>query len=120
VLRRAASFVALLSLIAAPAVTSTRFFCRYTGEEIVGCDEDSPPQHAAVRAGECCDQRTFHALEGVRPVQEPQHQAPTPLAMDVATVLLPRALPVAAAGVRSTAGPSAGPPAFLSHRALLI
>jgi hypothetical protein len=120
VLGRSASLVALVALIATPAVTSTRFFCRYTGEEITGCAEERTPRDAEVRANECCDQRTFRAIERVRPVEQQQQQAPTPLVIDVPPVLLARVLSVTAAAVRSTAGPSAGPPAFLSHRALLI
>lgn|ERR671935_2678311 len=120
VLRRAASFVALLGIIAAPAVSSTRFFCRYTGEEITGCAEASTPKQALIRADGCCDQRTFRALEGVRLVQEQRQQAPTPVAIEAAPVLLAHVFALAAPEPHRPPASSAGPPAFIIHRALLI
>ena len=62
VLRRSASFLAVLAVVGAPAVTSTRLFCRFTGQEIVGCAEAAAPEHAQVREGACCQERTFRAL----------------------------------------------------------
>ena len=119
-LRRCASLLALIAVIAAPAVTSTRFFCRYTGEEIAACAKPGTPTHAVVLADSCCDQRTFRALEGVRLVDEPRQQAPTPIAVDTAPALVAYVVaPVAGQLGRPTA-PSAGPPAFIAHRALLI
>jgi hypothetical protein len=120
VLRRSASLLALVSLIAAPAVSSTRLFCRYTGEEITGCAEAATPGHAVVRGDGCCDQRTFRALEGVRLVDEQRQQSPTPVAIDTTPALLSYVFaPAATESIRPSA-PSAGPPAFISHRALLI
>src|SRR6266849_6037187 len=120
VLRRSASILALLAVIAAPAVTSTRLFCQYTGEEIVGCAESGVPQHAQFRGEQCCQQRTFRALDGVRLVEEQVQQVAAPVAIDAAPVLAADVFAVASPAVRLTAGPSVGPPAFLSHRALLI
>jgi len=119
VLWRSASVLALLAVIAAPAVTSTRLFCRYTGEEIIGCAETAPPEQPLVRA-ECCQHRTFHALDGVRPVHEQRQETPAPVAVDLARVPLADRFALAAPRPRGTAAPSAGPPAFITHRALLI
>jgi hypothetical protein len=110
----------LLGLIAAPAVSSTRLFCRYTGEEIVGCDDAGALQHAQIRVDECCQQRTFHALDGVRLVEDHRQQVPAPVAIDAAPLLVTDVFAVASPAVRLAAAPSVGPPAFLSHRALLI
>src|SRR6266849_7951208 len=121
VLRRSASILALLAVIAAPAVTSTRLFCQYTGEEIVGCADSGVPQQAQVRGEQCCQQRTFHALDGVRLVEDQRQQAPAPVAIDAAPLIVADVFAVASPALRRlTAAPSVGPPAFLSHRALLI
>jgi hypothetical protein len=55
----------------------------------------------------------------VRLVEEHRQQAPTFVAIDAAPVLLAHVFALAAPPHRAIA-PSAGPPAFLSHRALLI
>jgi len=120
VLRRSASVLALLAVIVSPAVTSTRLFCRYTGQEIVSCAEAAAPEHAQVREGACCQKRTFHALDGVRLVKEERQQAPTIVAIDAAPVLLAHVFAPAAPEPHRAIAPSAGPPAYLSHRALLI
>jgi len=112
--------LALLAVIAAPAVTSTRLFCQYTGEEIVGCAESGVPQQAQFRGEQCCQGRTFHALEGVRLAEDQRQQVPAPVAIGVATQPLATALAVASSALQLTAAPSVGPPAFLVHRALLI
>src|SRR2546428_7306319 len=97
-LRRSASFLALLAVIAAPAVTSTRLFCRYTGQEIVGCAETAAPEHAQVPESACCQKRTFHALDGVRLAKEERQQAPN---------LIPVAAgPVPLAAVSALAAPA--------------
>ena len=118
--RRSVAFFALVSLIAAPAVTSTRFFCRYTGEEITDCAEADTMPHAAVRADGCCDHRTFRALDGVRLAEEHRQQAPTPVAVDTAPALLADVFAPAAAEPPGTRARSVGPPVFITHRALLI
>jgi hypothetical protein len=119
VIRRSASFLALLALIATPAVTSTRLFCRFTGQEIIGCAESNTPDHSEVRGEGCCQHRTFRALDGVRLLEEQRQQIPAAVAID-APGWVADALAVPPPAVRLTAAPSAGPPAFLSHRALLI
>src|SRR2546421_8267971 len=86
-LRGCTSLLALLTVIAAPVTTSTRFFCQYTGEEIVGCAESGVPQHAQFRGEECCQQRTFRALDGVRLVEEQPPQAPACVAIGPAPFL---------------------------------
>lgn len=120
VIRRSASFLALLALIAAPAVTSTRLFCRFTGQEIIGCAESNTPDHSEVRGEGCCQHRTFRALDGVRLLEEQRQQIPAAVAIDAPAGWVADVLAVPPPAVRLTAAPSAGPPAFLSHRALLI
>jgi len=120
VLRRSASFLAVLAVVGAPAVTSTRLFCRFTGQEIVGCAEAAAPEHAQVREGACCQERTFRALDGVRLAKEERQQAPTLVTVAAAPVLLADLFALAAPAPCRAIAPSAGPPAFLSHRALLI
>jgi len=120
VLRHCASLLALLGLIAAPAVTSTRLFCRYTGEEIIGCANAGALEHAQIRVDECCQQRTFHALDGVRLVEDQRQQAPAPVAIDARPVLVADVFAVPSSALHLMAAPSVGPPAFISHRALLI
>ena len=119
VLRRTASLVALLAVIAAPVPTTTRFFCQYTGEEIVGCAESGVPQQAQFRGEQCCNQRTFRALDGVRLAEDQRPQAPVPVAIGAATVLRDL-VAIAFPAVQPRVVVSTGPPAFLSHRALLI
>src|SRR4051812_11475914 len=120
VFRRVASFLALLALLAAPAVTSTRLFCRFTGQEFVGCLEASRERGVQVRPDDCCDQRTFRALDGMRLAEtQPQPAPATVLVTDAVTPLV----------IASAATPSVrpersvqpvGPPVFLMQRALLI
>jgi len=100
-------------------VTSTRLFCRYTGEEVIGCAEANAPEHAEIRSDQCCQQRTFHALDGVRLVEGQREQLPAPVASD-APALVVDVIAAATGAVRLMAAASVGPPAFLSHRALLI
>src|SRR6267143_5703829 len=109
VIRRSACFVALLALIATPAVTSTRLFCRYTGQEIVGCAESSAREHGEIRLADCCQHRTFHAVDGVRLVDDQRVQAPPPVAID-APIFLADVFAVGTPAVRLTIAPSAGPP----------
>jgi len=120
VLRRCTCFLLLLAVIAAPAVTSTRLFCRYSGQEIVGCAQATATEHAQVREDACCQQRTFHALDRVRLVEEQRQQAPVPVAIAAAPVLLAHLFAIAGPEPQRTIAPSARPPAFLTHRALLI
>ena len=118
-LRGCTSLLALLAVIAAPVTTTTRFFCQYTGEEIVGCAESGVPQQAQFRGEQCCHQRTFRALDGVRLAEDQRPQAPVPVAIGAATVLRDL-VAIAFPAVQPRAVVSTGPPAFLSHRALLI
>jgi hypothetical protein len=118
-LRRAASILALTAVVAAPAVTSTRLFCQYTGEEIVGCDESNVPQQTQVRGEQCCQQRTFRALDGARLVEEQRQPGPPPVAIGAGPVFAD-SLPIASSARQDQAIAYISPPAFLSHRALLI
>jgi len=120
VLRRGVSLLALLALIATPAGTSTRFFWRYTGEEIVGCDEAGAPKKAEIREEECCQQRTFRAVVGVRPFEDQRERVAAPVAIDAAPVLVTSVFADASPALQLASAPPFRPPAFLSHRALLI
>jgi hypothetical protein len=121
VLRRAACCVALLAVVSTPAVTSTRLFCRYTGEEIFGCAESGIPEHAQIRGEGCCQRRTFVAPDGVRLLEDQRQQrAPAPVAIESAPVRHTAVFAVRVPVVEQVTAPSIGPPAFLSHRALLI
>jgi hypothetical protein len=112
--------LALVALIAAPAVTSTHLFCQYTGKEIVECAESRVPRQAELRGEQCCQRRTFHALEGMRLVEAQRHEAPLPVAIGLAPMWIARSFAAAMSPLQLTAAASVGPPAFLSHRALLI
>jgi len=119
VLRRSASLCALLAVLAAPSVTSTRLFCRHTGQEIFGCVEGAAGG-AQVRGEECCDQRTFRVVEGVaRSAQDPVPM-PTRVAVALETPQPALALVLESPPARRAAVRSSGPPAFLAHLALLI
>jgi len=98
----------------------TRFFCRHTGQEIVGCKEGAP-RSTQVRGDDCCDQRTFHAIEGL----ERSARDPVPVPINVAVVIGTSHRPAAVFGESgparaATPFPRTGPPAFLAHLALLI
>ena len=118
-LRRSACLCALVAVLAAPSVTSTRFFCRYTGQEIFGCIEGAP-RGAQVRGDECCDQRTFRVVEGV--AHSAQDPVPMPIGVAVAVETPQPALAPVLESPPARRAPlrSSGPPAFLAHLALLI
>jgi hypothetical protein len=120
-LRRASALLAVVAVAAAPAVASTRLFCRYTGVEIAGCDELDIPAQALYRAAGCCERRTVHALDEMRPGADDRLQ-PAPLLAGVVALAIPQGRPTGRAtrGCSETVAAAAGPPAFLSHRALLI
>jgi hypothetical protein len=56
-MRRLVGTIGLIALLASPTVARTRFFCRFSGVEISGCDEQRVPDHAAVQAEDCCERR---------------------------------------------------------------
>src|SRR2546425_11048070 len=66
VLRRALASLALIAIVVSPAMNSTRLFCRFTGVEIVGCDESRVPAQTQLRNEDCCLKRTFHAIDPTR------------------------------------------------------
>jgi len=117
-LRCATAAVALVGLITSPVVASTRLFCRYTGVEIVGCAEQQAVNHASVRGEGCCIRHTVRPLDAAQPA--PVDRFP---ALVVAVVPQPFQLlarPIVGPVALVTPTSAAGPPAFLSHRALLI
>src|SRR4051794_10216778 len=120
-LRRASALVALIAVAAAPAFASTRLFCRYTGAEMVDCDEAAAPAEAQVRGNRCCERRTFGALAQTRPAADDRLQAAPLLAPTLAPAIAQRnATGAPAIGCTEGKAAAAGPPAFLSHRALLL
>jgi len=116
-LRRAAATLALAGLVTSPVVASTRLFCRYTGAEIVGCAEQYPSDHAVMRGEACCVRHTLQPLDTAQPSSADRFAAPV-----VVVLPEPIRLPTRRLGCIAFATPTAaaGPPAFLSHRALLI
>jgi hypothetical protein len=119
VFRRVFAFLALIAVGASPAVTRTRLFCRYTGVEIVACDESRIPAQAQVREAECCVERTFHAIDPTRTLPGDGQLLAAPVAGP--TIPTPEGRVAAAAPfVRARVLGDAGPPAFLANRALLI
>jgi hypothetical protein len=120
VFRRAASFLALLALLAAPAVTSTRLFCRFTGQEFVGCLEAAPQHGSQIRPDDCCDRRTFRALDGMRlEDNQPQPASATVLVAGAVTPLVIAGAATPSLRPERSVQP-VGPPVFLVQRALLI
>ena len=118
-LRRALAFLALLAVIGSPAATSTRLFCRYTGVEIVGCDESSVPAQTQLRDEDCCLKRTFHTLDPTRTLADdgPRLAAPPIVAI---IAIIPVHLGVTVPSGRADRFGDAGLPVFLTNRALLI
>ena len=92
---------------------------RFTGQEIRGCDEGAP-RSAQVRPDDCCERRIFRAVAAGR---HSEHEVlPIPQAVGAA-IPSPGATPALVREpslVRRMPASSAGPPAFLAHRALLI
>ncbi len=117
--RKVAATLVIASLAASPAVASTRLFCRFTGAEIVGCSEQQVVQRTTVREKGCCEHRTLQPLGAVRPEASGQFTAPTLVALPVVVPVSPTTLPSSPALPSLGAVPT-GPPAFLTHRALLI
>jgi hypothetical protein len=118
VLRRLAATLSIVALLAVPVVAGTRLFCKYTGIEITGCAEQAVAVHATLRDEGCCDRRTFERIGSTVP--SPATELPPPVLAAIAE--LPRSVLLA---LRERPDPAqvpadAGPPAFLSHRALLI
>ncbi|MFL5277187.1 MAG: hypothetical protein ACJ79T_11980 [Myxococcales bacterium] len=118
-LRRCACLCALLAMVTAPSVTSTRYFCRFTGQEILGCDEGAP-RSAQVRADDCCERRIFRAVAAVRHSEHELLPIPQAVGAAIPSPEAPPALVRESSIVRGRPRSSAGPPAFLAHRALLI
>lgn len=115
-LRRVTAALAVAGLMTSPVVASTRLFCRYTGEEIVGCIEQNAPDHSVVRGEACCSRQTVQPLDAAQPASSDRSPVPI-VAMLPERTCLPVASHRAAFATPTTA---AGPPVFIIHRALLI
>jgi hypothetical protein len=120
VLRRAIASLALIALTGSPAVTSTRLFCRYTGVEIVGCDESTVPARAQVRAEDCCLKRTFHAVDPARVLTDDGPRLATPPIVAIVAIIPEVRHGAAVPSAHADRFSNAGPPVFLTNRALLI
>jgi len=118
-LRKLAAALVITSLAASPAVASTRLFCRFTGAEIVGCSEQQVPQRATVRQEGCCEHRSLQTVGAAKLEGVGQFVAPSLVALPVVTPVGLTTL-LSSPAIRSLGAVPAGPPAFLTHRALLI
>src|SRR6266478_1535070 len=90
--------------------------CATAAVEIVGCAEQQAVNHASVRGEGCCIRHTVRPLDAAQPA--PVDRFP---ALVVAVVPQPFQLlarPIVGPVALVTPTSAAGPPAFLSHRAL--
>jgi hypothetical protein len=118
-MRRVLAFIALLAVLATPGAARARFFCHYTGVEIVDCAEQSIPSRDVLDRAGCCDVRVIGwsqpALHAHSDATLPQLAlVPAPFVVAQLPAPQPRAL-AARNEVRA-----AGPPLFVAQRALLI
>jgi hypothetical protein len=118
VLRRVTAAVAFIALLGASPVARSSLVCRYTGEEMVGCDEERVPEQPLVRDEGCCDRRAVARLPAASAAAHAQLAAPVLAVVAIAPVTVdvfvqrPRAA--------EDSFPIVGPPLFISARALLI
>jgi hypothetical protein len=120
VLRRALASLALIALTSSPAVTSTRLFCRYTGIEIVGCDESMVPAQAQLRDENCCLKRTFRAPDVTRISADDDLRLVAPPSVAIVAIVPEVDVVAPMPSARAERFRDAGPPVFLTNRALLI
>jgi len=118
-MRRVLAFTALLAMLATPGAARARFFCHYTGIEIVDCAEQRIPARDVLERAACCDVRVIGwsqpALRAHSDATAPAFAlVPAPLAVVAPAEPLPR---VSASRNEVRA---AGPPLFVAQRALLI
>jgi hypothetical protein len=116
-LRRVISSVVLASLVAAPAVSRTRIFCRHTGVEIADCAEQPAPPCAQLQTESCCDRQVTPAAGAMQTASREEIRPPVAAALPavVADVAIAPA-PVE----RVERPPSPRAKVFLITRALLI
>jgi hypothetical protein len=120
VLRRALASLVLIALAGSPAVSSTRLFCRYSGIEIVGCEESQVPAQAQIRDEGCCLKRTSYAIDPTRVSPDDGSLLVAPMVAVVTTIPGVLLLRAPAPSTRANRPGGAGPPVFLTNRALLI
>ena len=120
VLRRALASLALIAIVVSPAMDSTRLFCRFTGVEIVGCDESRVPAQTQFRNEDCCLKRTFHAIDPTRILVDDSSRFVVPPAVATVAIMPGVHLFAAVPSARADRFSDAGPPVFLTNRALLI
>jgi hypothetical protein len=120
VLRRTSALLVVLALAGSPAVTSTRMFCRYTGAEIVGCEESGAPAHPQIRGESCCLRLTLYSVDSARTLVDNGGRIAAPAVL-AAVIFVPRIPVIAPPEPEERHGPvDHGPPVFLTNRALLI
>lgn len=119
-MRRIPAFIALISVLATPGAARARFFCHYTGIEIVDCVEQSIPARDVLERAACCDVRVIGWSQPALRAQSdtatppPRVLSPAPLAVVPIPAPLPRAL------TNDDAARAKGAPLFVVQRALLI
>ncbi|HEY2027847.1 MAG TPA: hypothetical protein VGH20_01450 [Myxococcales bacterium] len=118
-MRRVLAFIALVTVLATPGAARTRFFCHYTGIEILDCAEQRIPARDVLDRAACCDVRV---IGWSQPALHAQADAVAPPFALVAAPLmvapLPAPLPRVVAARNDTR--AAGPPLFVVQRAFLI
>jgi hypothetical protein len=117
VVRRAIASVLLCALWATPAVSRVRYFCRYTGVEIMDCAEQAAPERPVVQAAGCCERRVQPALSAAR--DQAAFDAGMPCLPAFVAVLLPEPSP-AARWLVAPLPRADGPPRYVKQRALLL
>jgi len=120
VFRRALASLALIAIVVSPAMTSTRLFCRFTGVEIIGCDESRVPTQTQLRNEDCCLKRTFHAIDPSRILADDGSRFAAPPAVAIVEITPEVQLLAAVPSAPVARFSDAGPPVFLTNRALLI
>ena len=116
-MRRLIASLVLVALWASPAVSRVRYFCRYTGVEIMDCAEQAAPDRPVVQASGCCERRVQPALSAAR--DEAAFVAAMPcLPAFVAISFLERA--TTAAWSLAPLPRADGPPRYVKQRALLL
>jgi hypothetical protein len=109
-----------MAIVVSPAMTSTRLFCRFSGVEIVGCDESRLPAQTQLRNEDCCLKRTFHAIDPTRVLADDGSRFAAPPAVATVEITPEVHLLAAVPSSRADRFSDAGPPVFLINRALLI
>jgi hypothetical protein len=118
-MRRVLAFTALLAVLATPGAARARFFCHYTGVEIVDCAEQSIPDRDVLDQAACCDVRVIGWSQPALHAQSDATAPPFALVPAPVVVAAPAA-PLPSVFAARNDVRAAGPPLFVAQRALLI